>query len=166
MILVTLAPPSEPTPMRQDGEGRTPGAAGAQAGSVQVTVRHECDVSAVIGATMRFCAAHRLHPVFAAHVATAASELANNLWMHAQRGGVVQLRQVSRGERSGVELCAEDDGPGIADTALALTEGYSTGGGMGCGLPGVQRLMDEFELDSTMGRGTRVVARKWLTLRP
>ena len=163
--LVAPAPP-RPSPPRQDEERTVPHAAGAPASGVQVSVLHECDVSAVIGATMRFCAAHRLNPVFAAHVATAASELANNLWMHARRGGVVQLSRVSRGDRCGVELCAEDDGPGIADTALALTEGYSTGGGMGCGLPGVQRLMDEFELESTMGRGTRVVARKWLAPRP
>jgi len=64
-------------------------------------------------------------------------------------------------ERRGVELVAQDEGPGIADIPLALSEGYSTGGGLGCGLPGVQRLMDDFEINSTPGLGTRIVARKW-----
>jgi serine/threonine-protein kinase RsbT len=128
---------------------------------VRVDVGHEFDVARVIGAVQHLCAAHGLPPVFAAHVATAASELANNLWMHADRGGHVSLEILARGTEAGVELVAEDDGPGIADPALALVEGYSTGGGLGCGLPGVQRLMDQFTIDSRLGCGTRVVARKW-----
>jgi len=87
--------------------------------------------------------------------------LANNLWMHASHGGQVRL-QVLHGERGpGVELQAEDDGPGIPDVPLALAEGYSTGGGLGCGLPGVQRLMDEFHIATRVGSGTCVTARKW-----
>ena len=140
----------------------TPAAGDAAVQRVSASVRHECDVSTAIAATLRFCAEQRLSRVFAAHVATAASELANNLWMHAQRGGQIQLSMVRRDGSIGVELVAEDDGPGIADIGLALTEGYSTGGGMGCGLPGVQRLMDDFEIVSQAGHGTRVVARKWL----
>lgn len=128
---------------------------------VAVDVGHEFDVARVIGAAQHLCGAHGLPAVFAAHVATAASELANNLWMHADHGGTVSLEVLAWGARLGVELVAEDDGPGIADTAQALVEGYSTGGGLGCGLPGVQRLMDEFQIDSAPGRGTRVVARKW-----
>lgn len=129
---------------------------------VLMSVRHECDVAGVIGATLRLCTAHRLGTVFAAHVATAASELANNLWMHASHGGLLRLSLVASDGRHGVELQAEDDGPGIPDIAQALSEGFSTGGGMGCGLPGVQRLMDEFEIVSHVGSGTRVRARKWL----
>lgn len=134
-----------------------------------LTVRHECDVAPVIAAAQRFCAAQGASAVMAAHVATAASELANNLWLHAERGGRISLLALARGPADaagqvperGVELRAEDDGPGIADPRLALTEGWSSAGGMGCGLPGVQRLMDDFELDTALGRGTRVVARKW-----
>ena len=137
----------------------------ACAGSVTVAVRDEFDVADVIAATSRFCSAHRLPGVFTAHVATAASELANNLWMHTRAGGEVRLAWLESAGRCGVELVACDDGPGIADIPLALTEGYSTGGGMGCGLPGVQRLMDDFDIDSRPGSGTRVVARKWLNRR-
>lgn len=141
------------------------------AGSVQgpvathFDVRSEFDVAAVIAGAQRFCLALGSNAVFAAHVATAASELANNLWLYAERGGRLHLRRLSRAGQAGVELVCEDDGPGIADPALALTEGWSSGGGMGCGLPGVRRLMDEFELDTALGRGTRVLTRKWWTPR-
>lgn len=121
----------------------------------------EFDVAAVVAGVMRFCACHHFHALFAAHVATAASELANNLWLYAHHGGVVRVRLLTDTESAGVELVAEDDGPGIADLAQALREGYSSGGGMGCGLPGVQRLMDALQIDTGPGRGTRVVARKW-----
>ena len=121
----------------------------------------EFDVAAVVSGVTRFCAGHHFHAVFAAHVATAASELANNLWLYAHHGGLVRIRLLTETESAGVELVAEDDGPGIADLAQALREGYSSGGGMGCGLPGVQRLMDTLQIDTGPGRGTRVVARKW-----
>jgi serine/threonine-protein kinase RsbT len=129
---------------------------------VMVDVAGEMDVRHVIGAATRFCAQQGFPVLFAAHVATAASELANNLWMHASRGGQVTLSALAGVRGAGVELCAEDDGPGIADVAQALSEGFSTGGGLGCGLPGVTRLMDDFSIDSCPGRGTRVVTRKWL----
>lgn len=98
------------------------------------------------------------------HVATAASELAANLWIHG--GGGLFLAEAVVADLSGdrvigIELRAEDRGPGIADLDLALTEGYSTGSGLGCGLPGVRRLMDDFSIDSGPGRGTRVRAVKW-----
>ena len=97
-------------------------------------------------------------------VATAASELAANLLLHAG-GGRLLVNPLpapdAGGLLPGLELCAEDDGPGIADLALALTDGYSTRQGLGCGLPGVKRLMDEFAIDSAPGRGTRVRAVKW-----
>ena len=97
------------------------------------------------------------------HIATAASELANNVLTHAGGG---RLRASARRDHPdpaviGLELLAEDEGPGIPDSELALTEGYSTGKGLGCGLPGVKRLMDEFSLESRPGGGTRVRAVKW-----
>ncbi len=127
--------------------------------TLQVT--RESDVAHVISSARRFCGARGMTPMLAAHVATAASELANNLWMHSTRGGSISLalRESARGR--GVELESLDAGPGIADLDLALREGYSTGGGLGCGLPGVQRLMDEFHIESAAGTGTRVLARKW-----
>lgn len=131
-------------------------------------VERETDVPHVVAAAHHFCLDHGLSPLLAAHVATAASELANNLWMHTTRGGTITLRLLTSAHapssRRGVELLSGDDGPGIADLALAQQEGYSTGGGLGCGLPGVQRLMDEFEIRSTPGVGTWVRACKWAKL--
>ncbi len=124
-------------------------------------VTHESDVPHVTTGAQTFCTQNGFASIVAAHVATATSELANNLWMHARRGGRISLRCCQDGARRGVEVVAEDDGPGIADLALALSEGWSSAGGMGCGLPGVQRLMDSFEIDSAPGRGTTVRVRKW-----
>lgn len=128
-------------------------------------MRGELDVRSAVAAVMHLCSEHGLPQLLAAHVATAASELANNLWMHTTQGGHIAVQLIRRhglnGPGLGVELCARDNGPGMADPARAMEEGFSTGGGLGCGLPGVQRLMDEFHLDSTLGQGTVVVARKW-----
>ncbi len=95
------------------------------------------------------------------YVATSVSELANNLFFHASRGGRITLTPLRREGEIGIEVVAEDDGPGIPDVEIALQDGFSTGGGLGGGLPGVERLMDEFEIASTVGAGTRIVARKW-----
>jgi serine/threonine-protein kinase RsbT len=65
------------------------------------------------------------------------------------------------GQRRGIEVVAEDDGPGIADIALAMTDGFTTNNGLGGGLPGSRRLMDEFAIASTRGQGTRITARLW-----
>lgn len=96
------------------------------------------------------------------YIATSVSELANNLLFHATQGGTITLAPVWRDERAGIEIIAEDDGPGIGDIGLAMQGGYSTRGGIGEGLPAVSRLMDEFEIASTLGNGTRVVARMWI----
>jgi serine/threonine-protein kinase RsbT len=127
--------------------------------SLQVT--RESDVAHVIVSARRFCAACGLSPLQTATVATAASELANNLWMHTSRGGRITLSLRASARGRGIEVESLDEGPGLADVALAMRDGYSTGGGLGCGLPGVQRLMDEFDIDSAPGRGTRVRACKW-----
>lgn len=93
-------------------------------------------------------------------VATAVSELARNLVAYA-RGGRMQLRPVQNGVRRGLVVIAEDSGPGIEDLTLAMRDGFSTAGGLGLGLPGVRRLMDEFEIQSEVGKGTRVTTKKW-----
>jgi serine/threonine-protein kinase RsbT len=93
--------------------------------------------------------------------ATAVSELARNLVVHAG-GGLLSLRLIESEGRLGFEIVAEDEGPGIADVSLALTEGYSTAESLGLGLPGVQRMMDELHFDQNRAVGTRVVARKWV----
>jgi serine/threonine-protein kinase RsbT len=96
-------------------------------------------------------------------IATAVSELTRNIVRYATDGhGEVTVREVSRPERSaGIEIIVADEGPGIADVDQALRDGYTSGGGMGMGLPGTRRLMDEMEIDSSPGRGTTVTIRKW-----
>ena len=87
-----------------------------------------------------------------------------NLFRYAVNGEIV-LRAVQREDaaaRSGLEIESRDTGPGIVDTALALQDGYTTGGGLGSGLPSARRMMDDFEL-TTGPQGTRIVVRKWLT---
>jgi serine/threonine-protein kinase RsbT len=93
-------------------------------------------------------------------IATAVSELARNILKYAH-SGEIQLRHVEGRGRRGVEIEAVDEGPGIADTDLAMRDHFSSGGTLGLGLPGVRRLMDEFSLESTPGKGTRVTAIKW-----
>jgi serine/threonine-protein kinase RsbT len=95
-----------------------------------------------------------------AMIATAISELARNTLRYAQSGDVL-IRTCEQDGRRGVMIVASDQGPGIGDVALALQDGYSTSGGLGLGLPGVKRLMDEFEIISESGRGTTVTAIKW-----
>ena len=93
-------------------------------------------------------------------IATAISELARNILIYAKRGEIV-LRQVERSGRFGVVVVARDNGPGISDTRQALQDGFSTSGRLGMGLPGVRRLMDDFEIISGTGNGTEVIASKW-----
>ena len=91
---------------------------------------------------------------------TAASELARNLVEHAG-GGRVRARLLSQGGRRGVEVVFEDDGPGIDDVELALTDGHTSGRGLGLGLGGARRLTDVFELETEPGAGTRVRVVRW-----
>ena len=74
---------------------------------------------------------------------------------------MVRLRLVRKEDRTGIEVLAEDDGPGIEDLSEAMKDHVSKGGGLGLGLPSVKRIMDEFSIESGPGRGTRVWARKW-----
>jgi serine/threonine-protein kinase RsbT len=97
-----------------------------------------------------------------AKIATAISELARNIFLYT-RGGVILIRVVSdNGTKSGIEIIASDTGPGIEDIDLVMRDGYTTSNGLGLGLPGTKRLMDEFELKSEPGTGTTVRVGKWL----
>jgi anti-sigma regulatory factor (Ser/Thr protein kinase) len=93
-------------------------------------------------------------------IATAISEIARNIVMFASHGEVV-ISLVGEDSRQGVSVVARDVGPGIADLERALQDGYSGYGGMGLGLPGSRRLMDEFEITSEVGKGTTVTMTKW-----
>lgn len=93
-------------------------------------------------------------------IVTAASELARNVFLYAG-SGVMKWRALDVSSTIGMELTFEDHGPGIADLEQVMYEGYSTGAGLGLGLPGSQRLMDEMEIRSQVGKGTTVVVKKW-----
>jgi serine/threonine-protein kinase RsbT len=94
-------------------------------------------------------------------LATAISEIARNITTYAQRGEVlIDLVRDERGRR-GVRVIARDHGPGIEDLDRALTDGYTTGGGLGLGLPGARRLVDEFDIQTAPGEGTTVTLIKW-----
>ncbi len=93
-------------------------------------------------------------------IAAAISEIARNILTYAKRGEV-RLRFEHDGDRSAVVVLARDEGPGIADVATAMRDGFSTSGGLGVGLGGARQLMDEFEIVSAPGRGTSITMRKW-----
>jgi serine/threonine-protein kinase RsbT len=93
-------------------------------------------------------------------IVTAASELARNTLEYGG-GGTVKLETVQEGKRRGLRLTFEDQGPGIADIELALKDGFTTGGGLGMGLGGSKRLANEFQIQSAVGEGTRVIIVRW-----
>jgi len=94
-------------------------------------------------------------------LATAISEVARNITTYAKRGEV-RLRIVRDGDgREGIEVVASDRGPGIPDIERAMQDGYTTGGGLGLGLPGARRLVDDFGIESTPSQGTTVTLVKW-----
>ena len=94
-------------------------------------------------------------------ISTATSELATNIYRYANKGKII-LRIIKGEIRRGIEVIAEDQGPGIKDIERALQEGFSTSKSLGIGLPGVKRLMDDFDIKSENGKGTRVTVRKWV----
>lgn len=100
-------------------------------------------------------------PVDQARITTAISELARNIIVYGVRG-TVTLRDV-QGEagQKGIEVVFDDEGPGIADIEMAMSQGYTSGKGLGAGLPGSKRLMDEFDIHSAPGQGTHITIRKW-----
>jgi serine/threonine-protein kinase RsbT len=93
-------------------------------------------------------------------IATAISELARNIVSYA-RHGEIRIRPTQNSERLGIVIVASDDGPGIRDIGQAMRDGFSTSGSLGLGLPGVRRLMDDFEIVSEPGKGTTVTTKKW-----
>ena len=94
-------------------------------------------------------------------IATSISEVARNILEYAVRGEII-LRPEQNGSVPGMVVIARDEGPGIPDIPLAMQDGYTTGRGLGLGLPGSRRLMDEFQIESSVGVGTTVTMRKWV----
>jgi serine/threonine-protein kinase RsbT len=93
-------------------------------------------------------------------IVTAISEVARNILLYASEGDI-ELRLDNDGGQRGIVVVARDEGPGIPDLELAMRDSYSTGNGLGLGLPGARRLMDEFEIQSEISKGTTVVMKKW-----
>jgi len=93
-------------------------------------------------------------------IAAAISEVARNILLYAKRGEV-SFNVVTNGDRRSLVIVAQDQGPGIPDIDRAMQDGFSTSGGLGLGLPGARRLMDEFDVKSAVGKGTTVTMRKW-----
>lgn len=122
--------------------------------------RSSQDVVLVRQAVRAWAIAQGLGIVDQTKIVTAASELARNTVEYGG-GGTVRLEALQEGARKGLRLTFEDQGPGIVDVALALTDGYTTGSGMGLGLSGSKRLVNEFDLWSEVGRGTRVTITRW-----
>jgi serine/threonine-protein kinase RsbT len=129
-------------------------------GDIQVFITSEADIvlarqkGRALSVTLGFSAGE------ATLIATAISELARNIVLYAGQGEVI-IERLERGRRTGVSVVARDEGPGIPDVDHVMQVGYSTSGGLGLGLPGVRRLMDDFEIVSEVDKGTCVTARKW-----
>jgi len=96
-----------------------------------------------------------------ARITTAISELARNIYLYAGKGKI-EIERLSSNGVHGIAIIAQDEGPGIADVKKVMEDGYSTSGGLGAGMPGVKRLMDEFYLETELGKGTSIRVVKWL----
>ncbi len=96
-----------------------------------------------------------------ARITTTISELARNIYLYAGQGEICIEKLWDNG-RTGLRIIAEDKGPGISDIRKVMEDGYTTSGGLGAGLPGVKRLMDEFDIESEVGVGTKITTTKWI----
>ncbi|HSP21425.1 MAG TPA: anti-sigma regulatory factor [Planococcus sp. (in: firmicutes)] len=96
-----------------------------------------------------------------ARITTAISELARNIYLYAGQGRI-EIQQLMENGNKGILIIAADQGPGIPDIRRVMEDGFSTSGGLGAGLPGVKRLMDEFKIETIPGEGTDIRATKWL----
>jgi serine/threonine-protein kinase RsbT len=130
------------------------------AGNADIVIAGNADIVSVRQRVRAVAIEIGLSLVDQTKVVTAASELARNALVYAG-GGAVRIRLVENGSRRGLELVFSDEGPGIADIEQAFTDGWTTGGGLGLGLGGSRRLVDEFGLVSTPGEGTTVTVTKW-----
>ncbi|MEU1760785.1 ATP-binding protein [Micromonospora sp. NPDC005686] len=123
-------------------------------------IRSDEDVVRVRQLVRSTAVAVRLSLVDQTKLVTAASELARNTLIYGG-GGSAEVSTVEDGRRRGVRIVFADEGPGIPDLDLALTDGYTTGGGLGLGLSGARRLVDDFDIRTAVGEGTRITITKW-----
>lgn len=123
-------------------------------------VKREMDVVPFRNRVKEYAVKIKMGLVNQTKLITAASELVRNMLRYAD-GGNVLIEVVSRGRDNGIRLTFKDDGPGIPDISLALKDGYTTGKSLGLGLPGAKRLVNEFDIKSEMGKGTKITIIKW-----
>ena len=129
--------------------------------STRIAIESDLDVVAARQRARELAVGLELSTTDQTLLATAISEVARNITTYARRGEVsVAIVEDGRGRR-GIRVVARDDGPGIEDIERAMQDGFTTGGGLGLGLPGARRLVDDFELDSAPGEGTTVTLVKW-----
>lgn len=126
----------------------------------RVSIRSDQDIVLARQKGRALAAQLGFSPGDATLIATAISELARNIVSYA-REGTISLQVIQNSTRHGILVVASDDGPGIEDIRQAMRDGFSTSGSLGLGLPGVRRLMDEFEISSQPSRGTTVAVKKW-----
>ena len=126
----------------------------------EIRIEREADIVEVRQRVRELAKENRFDQFAVAALTTAASELSRNVWVHAERG-IARIVVLRNGRRIGLEIEFVDQGPGIADLNRALAGGFSTSQSLGLGLSGTKRLVDEFNIDTAPGRGTKVVVRKW-----
>jgi serine/threonine-protein kinase RsbT len=127
---------------------------------VRVAIQREADIVLARQAGRQLAAQLGFSSTDQTLIATAISEVARNIVVYANQGEIVLMR-TDDGARVGIQVQAIDSGPGIDNKDLAMRDGYSTKNSLGLGLPGARRLMDDFALDSELGRGTTVTMKKW-----
>ena len=130
--------------------------------SRSIALEDEHDIVVARNEARRFAASVGFGLVEQTRLATVASELARNVVKYAKRGRMIAQPVESAAGRRGLRLIFEDTGPGIPDITAAMRDGFSTGRGLGKGLPGAKRLVHEFEIESEVGRGTKVSIVRWL----
>ena len=128
--------------------------------SDRIEVSSDQDVVRVRQLVRTAAVAVKLSLVDQTKLVTAASELARNTLVYGG-GGSVEVSRADNGRRQGIRIVFADQGPGIADLDLAFTDGYTSGGGLGLGLSGARRLVDEFIIDTAVGQGTTITVTKW-----
>jgi len=126
----------------------------------RLDIRSDQDVVRVRQLVRTLAVAVKLSLVDQTKLVTAASELARNTLVYGG-GGTAEAGRIDNGRRNGIRIVFTDQGPGIVDLDLALTDGYTTGGGLGLGLSGARRLVDEFDIDTAVGQGTTISVIKW-----
>ncbi len=124
------------------------------------TIRTDLDIVTARSSARDIAKSLGFGAVDQARIATAVSELARNIFLYASTG-IITSRPVEKNGRKGIEIVCEDQGPGIESIEQVMQDGYTTSRGMGMGLPGAKRLMDDFEIDSNLGVGTKITCRKW-----